>query len=66
MAADPALLKRIRACPFARGGRVLVRGVRHGSMRQPTAVEITATGDRTNGSDPQQRARGGAGVRPDR
>ena len=25
MAADPALLKRIRACPFARGGRVLVR-----------------------------------------
>jgi hypothetical protein len=25
MVADPALLKRIRACPFARGGRVLVR-----------------------------------------
>jgi hypothetical protein len=25
MAADPALLKRIRACSFARGGRVLVR-----------------------------------------
>jgi hypothetical protein len=25
MAADPAILKRIRACPFARGGRVLVR-----------------------------------------
>ena len=25
MAADPALLKRMRACPFARGGRVLVR-----------------------------------------
>jgi hypothetical protein len=25
MAADPALLKRIRACPFARGGRVRVR-----------------------------------------
>ena len=24
MAADPAVLKRIRACPFARGGRVLV------------------------------------------
>src|SRR3954451_132233 len=41
-------------------------GVRHGSMRQPAAVEITATGDRTHGSDPQQRARGGAGVRPDR
>ncbi|HEY0333246.1 MAG TPA: hypothetical protein VGC74_05975 [Stenotrophomonas sp.] len=25
MAADPAILKRIRGCPFARGGRVLVR-----------------------------------------
>jgi hypothetical protein len=25
MAGDPALLRRIRACPFARGGRVLVR-----------------------------------------
>jgi hypothetical protein len=25
MPADPALLERIRACPFARGGRVLVR-----------------------------------------
>ncbi len=25
MVADPAILKRIRACPFARGKRVLVR-----------------------------------------
>ena len=25
MSADPAILKRIRGCPFARGGRVLVR-----------------------------------------
>src|SRR6201993_505148 len=25
MVADPAILKRIRGCPFARGGRVLVR-----------------------------------------
>ena len=25
MPADPAILKRIRGCPFARGGRVLVR-----------------------------------------
>jgi hypothetical protein len=25
MAADPAILKRIRGCPFARGGRVRVR-----------------------------------------
>jgi hypothetical protein len=30
MAADPAILKRIRACPFARGGRVLVRFRAHG------------------------------------
>ena len=25
MTADPAILKRIRGCPFARGGRVRVR-----------------------------------------
>ena len=25
MTADPAILKRIRGCPFARGRRVLVR-----------------------------------------
>ena len=25
MDADPAILKRIRGCPFARGGHVLVR-----------------------------------------
>jgi hypothetical protein len=25
MAANPAILKRLRGCPFARGGRVLVR-----------------------------------------
>ena len=30
MPADPALLKRIRSCPFARGGRVLVRFRAHG------------------------------------
>ena len=42
------------------------RGVRHGSMRRPAAVDATATGDRTNGSDPQRQARGGAGVRPER
>ena len=29
-------------------------GVRHGSMRQPTAVEVTATGGQSHGSDPQQ------------
>src|SRR3954467_1812199 len=33
-------------------------GVRHGSMRQPTAVEVTATGGQSHGSDPQRRARG--------
>ena len=41
-------------------------GVRHGSMRQPAAVDATATGDRTDGLDPQRQARGGAGVRPER
>ncbi len=30
MPADPAILKRIRGCPFARGGRVLVRFRAHG------------------------------------
>ena len=30
MPADPALLQRIRGCPFARGGRVLVRFRAHG------------------------------------
>src|SRR3954467_10859391 len=49
----------------ARKREVVLRGVRHGSMRQQAAVEITATGDRTHGSDPQRQARGGAGVRPD-
>src|SRR5215207_8666988 len=41
-------------------------GVRPGSMRQAAAVEVTATGDQAHGPDPQRRARGGAGVRPDR
>jgi hypothetical protein len=27
-------------------------GVRHGSMRQPAAVEVTATGGQTNGPEP--------------
>ena len=30
MPADPAILQRIRGCPFARGGRVLVRFRAHG------------------------------------
>ena len=33
-------------------------------MRQPAAIDATATGDRAHGSDPQRRARGGAGARP--
>jgi transposase len=40
-------------------------GVRHGSMRQLVAVEVTATGGQNHGSDPQQRTRGSAGARPD-
>ena len=31
-------------------------------MRQPAAVEVTATEGQSHGSDPQRRARGGAGV----
>jgi chromosome partitioning protein len=49
-----------------RAGLKTAIGVRHGSMRQPAAVDAAATGDRTNGSDPQRQARGGAGVRPER
>jgi len=30
-------------------------------MRQPGAVDATATGDRAHGSEPQRQARGGAG-----
>ena len=41
-------------------------GVRHGSMRQPAAVDATATGDRDDGSETQRQARGGAGMRPER
>ena len=41
-------------------------GVRHGSMRQPAAVDATATGERAHGSEPQRRARGGAGMHPER
>ena len=33
MPADPAILKRIRGCPFARGGRVLVRFRANGYSR---------------------------------
>lgn len=52
MAGDPAILKRIRACPFARGGRVLVRFRANGSSLfarrsgEPSArLRLTGNGD---------------------
>jgi hypothetical protein len=52
MAADPALLKRIRACPFARGGRVRVRYRANGTSLfarrsgEPLArLRLTGNGD---------------------
>ncbi len=46
MAADPAILKRIRACPFARGGRVRVR-YRGNCSRSPSG--FSASGCRLRG-----------------
>src|SRR3954470_5020716 len=52
MAADPAILKRIRGCPFARGRRVLVRFRANGyslfarRSREPLArLRLTGNGD---------------------
>ena len=52
MAADPAILKRLRACPFARGGRVLVRYRANGtslfarrSGKPLTRLRLTGEGD---------------------
>jgi transposase len=45
--------------------RVETFGVRHGSMRQPAAVEVTATGGQTDGPEPQRQAGGGASGRPE-
>ena len=52
MTADPAILKRIRGCPFARGGRVLVRFRAHGyslfarRSGEPLArLRLTGNGD---------------------
>lgn len=53
MPADPAILKRIRACPFARGGRVQVRFRANGyglfarRSGEPLA-RLRLTGDRDN------------------
>jgi transposase len=41
-------------------------GVRPGSMRQPAAVEVAATGDWIDGPEQERFARGGGGVRPAR
>src|SRR4051794_12190968 len=53
MAADPAILKRIRGCPFARGGRVLVRFRANGyslfarpSGEPPARLRVTGGGGR--------------------
>jgi hypothetical protein len=52
MVADPAILKRIRGCPFARGGRVLVRFRANGDCLfarrsgEPLArLRLTGSGD---------------------
>ena len=38
-------------------------GVRHGSMRQPAAVGVTATGDWIHGPEPERESRGGGAAR---
>ena len=52
MPADPAILKRIRGCPFARGGQVLVRfradghqPVRPALRRAAARLRLTGEGD---------------------
>jgi len=48
---------RYPASDIPRQARELyVHGVRHGSMRQPAAVEVTATGGQTDGPEPHRRA----------
>jgi hypothetical protein len=54
MAADPAILKRIRGCPFARGGRVLVRLRAHGyslfaRRSSEPLVRLRLTGEKDEG-----------------
>src|SRR3954451_23521047 len=67
MAADPAILKRIRACPFARGGRVLVRFRANGDCLfarrsgEPLArLRLTGHGDELGLLSPPHRGGGGA------
>src|SRR5689334_4354385 len=68
MTADPAILKRIRGCPFARGGRVLVRFRANGDClcarrsREPLArLRLTGNGDEVVLLYPSHR--GGWGAR---
>jgi DNA replication protein DnaC len=74
---DPKQVRELAACRWvANGDTLLVQGppgvgkshigVRHGSMRQTAAVEVTATGGQIHGPEPELQARGGAGVRPER
>ena len=65
MPADPAILKRIRGCPFARGGRVLVRFRANGyslvARRSgvPLArLRLTGEGDMSSCSTPHTGAAG--------
>jgi hypothetical protein len=62
MIADPAILKRIRSCPFARGGRVLVRFRANGyslfvrRSSEPLArLRLTGNGDQVVLLDPSHR-----------
>ena len=67
MAGDPAILKRTRACPFARGGRVLVRFRANGHSLfarrsgEPLArLRLTGNGDRVVLLYPSHRGGWGA------
>src|ERR1041385_4589754 len=67
MTADPAILKRIRGCPFARGGRVLVRFRANGyslfarRSGEPLArLRLTGNGDKVVLLYPSHRGGWGA------
>src|SRR3954465_14285804 len=67
MPADPAFLKRLRSCPFARGGRVLVRFRAHGyslfarRSGEPLArLRLTGNGDQVVLLYPSHRGGWGA------